>query len=73
MRYRLFIQIQNIIDDPSAGGPSPAMSLVSSNIIFYQYQNATTVGTYSLQIGQSAPVLLSSSQQSVNSIVQLNF
>jgi hypothetical protein len=45
------------------------------NIIFYQYFNATTVGTYSLSISNLSglPILVSTSTMEIDNIIELQF
>lgn len=51
----------------------PAYGLSNGSLTFYQYINSSTVGTYCLPIGQSVPVLMDSSQDNIQGIVQINF
>ena len=52
---------------------SRGFSATGGKIIFYIYENATTVNTYSLDLGSNTPVLVSKSEMEIENIIELNF
>jgi hypothetical protein len=49
------------------------LALSGDSMLFYQYLTPIEIGTYSLRIGESTPVLLSTSKVDIESIVELDF
>lgn len=52
---------------------SRGFSATGGKIIFYIYEDATTVNTYSLELGTNTPVLLSKSEMEIENIIELTF
>ena len=55
------------------GGEKKALTASGGRLVFYQFENATTVNTYSLIPGSATPVLLKKSQMNIDNIVELSF
>ncbi len=50
-----------------------ALSLSGNNLLFYKYMSPVKIGTYSMPIGSSTPVLIEESQSNIREIIELKF